>query len=80
MGSCLASTLPLDKLSTLNSTDFFNFYTTVGMRFQPDSSEAAIVSTKLTEVGAGYDKEEFVFNKLGDLALFYAGFSGINPV
>jgi hypothetical protein len=52
LGSCLSSTLPLDKLSTLNSTDFFNFYSTVGMKFQPDASEAAIVSAKLAEVGA----------------------------
>ncbi len=80
LGSCLATTIPVDKLSTLNSTDFLNYYSTIGKTYQPDAAEAAIVAQKLAEVSAAYDPASFVFNTAGDLALFYNNYANLNAV
>lgn len=81
LGTCFAATIPPSLLSTLNSTEFLNYYpTNAGKQFQPDATEITTVKSKITEAGSSYDQEEYVFQTLNDLAVFYPSYSSLNSV
>jgi hypothetical protein len=81
LGPCLAGTLGSDLISKVNSSDVVSYFSNAGASHQPDSKEISVLRAKILEAeGSFSDKEEFVFQRLKSLAVFYSKYSTLNSV
>lgn len=81
LGNCFSSALPIEKLSTMNETDFMNYFPNLGKLFQPDENETVQVIAKINSLASQQTSQEnFVFTVLNDLAMYYSNFSSLNTV
>jgi trimeric autotransporter adhesin len=77
LGPCLASVIPDAYFSQLGASTFVSYYSTLGVAFQPTSSQISMSTAYITSylsnttLMANTTRDTLAFSTLGDLAMFY---------